>query len=101
MLRQRRADTNTTADSLLQRTMQNGRESSSWALSQLSVPPQVDWWDPAEKYFKGISEQDDAFLYYEHPSSCENTFLYVTESAVLWNHDVRRPIVIYILHYKG
>ena len=73
--------------------MEGGRATPSWALSQLSVPPGVDWWDSDNGYFQGINFQGtNVFNYYEDDTSCSGTYIYMIESDVRWSHVVRRMI---------
>jgi hypothetical protein len=60
--------------------------SNTWALSQISCPPNVDWSDPS---FGHITTPPDTFHYIMDPSFGEGQTIYEADQGLVY-HEVRK-----------
>jgi hypothetical protein len=80
--------------------MTGGAETASWALSSLSVPPNVNFLGGTKSQPGDYAKRERAlgpFNYYSHESSCQGTFIYIVDFAVEWDNRVSTVFIFWHL----
>jgi len=65
----------------------DGELVDSWGLSQISIPPGIDWSDPENGYVQDLDAESD-FTYKYHASSGKGQFIYIVDDDFDRSHDV-------------